>query len=96
MGTSSVLALVESIAKDQGKPMPSHVGFNPATCSKADCDLLASTMFQLGRRSEMLHLYRQLGKMLAAMQAGIDMVQGAGLTTDKHIVSNTDRVQAVA
>jgi hypothetical protein len=44
----------------------------------------------------MLHLYRQLGKMLAAMQAGIDMVQGAGLTTDKHIVSNTDRVQAVA
>jgi hypothetical protein len=109
MGTSAVLALVETIAKDQGKAMPSHVGFNPATCTKADCDLLASTMFQTGKLAEMIHLRDRLSAMISAAE-NARLASQAGLTTEKrignadpavnpltrHAEKHESRVQAVA
>ena len=48
-------------------PLSSKFGFDPAACTIADCDLLASTMFQAGCFAEMRHLVNVLSKMVATV-----------------------------
>ena len=62
-----VLSIVENVCKAHDVPLPSKFGFDPASCTIADCDLLASTMFQAGRFGEMRHLVKVLSKMVATV-----------------------------
>ncbi len=67
MSAEGVLGIVENVAKHHGIPLPTSIGFDPAKCTIADCDLLASTMFQAGKYAEMVHLRDRLDKMVAAV-----------------------------
>jgi hypothetical protein len=63
-----VLGIVENVAKHLNIPLPTAIGFDPATCTVADCDLLASTMFAAGKFTEMVHLRDKLNKMVSAVE----------------------------
>jgi hypothetical protein len=65
--SDQILALLENVSKHHQVAMPSKVGFDPAGCTVADCDLLASTMFQAGKYAEMKHLRDKLDQMVAAV-----------------------------
>jgi hypothetical protein len=62
-----VLSILETVAKSHGIPLPSAIGFDPARCTDADCDMLASTMFQARRYAEMVRLRDRLSKMVEAV-----------------------------
>ena len=64
-----VLSIVENVAKHLDVPLPTKFGFDPASCTVEECDLLAKTMFQAGRFKEMRHLVSVLSKMVAAVDA---------------------------
>lgn len=63
----TALSILESVAKEHKATLPPQVGFNPAKCTKADCELLASALFQAGKYNEMRALHDRLGKMIAAV-----------------------------
>lgn len=68
ISAEGVLGILENVAKHHSIPLPSAIGFDPARCTIADCDLLASTMFQAGKYAEMVHLRNKLDKMVSAVE----------------------------
>jgi hypothetical protein len=67
--TEGVMSIVENVAKHHGVPLPASYGFDPATCSIADCKVVAETMFRAGKFEEMKALMDALGKGLAIVDA---------------------------
>ena len=62
-----VLAIVESVAKAHDVALPTRFGFDPSTCTVAECKLLAETMFAAGRFDEIRALALVLNKMVATV-----------------------------
>ncbi len=71
-----VLAILETVSRTHGIALPSTIGFDPARCTDADCDMLASTMFQAGRHAEMRRLRDRLDKMVAAVDRARETSHG--------------------
>ncbi|AGA26480.1 hypothetical protein [Singulisphaera acidiphila] len=67
ISADDVMSILESVAKQHGKPLPSGIGFDPAACDESDCDLLASTMFHAGKYAEMVRLRDRLDRMVSSV-----------------------------
>lgn len=80
---AAVLAIVEHVSKELGKPLPPHIGFNPVTCTVNDCDLLASTLWQARKYDEMIALRDRLSNMIST----INRAQEASTSTRSHATS---------
>lgn len=75
LDAGNIMGIVEAVAKDLKKPLPSQFGFDPASCTKEDCKVLASAMFAAGKYNEMKFLADRLGKMVAAMDKAREQAQ---------------------
>jgi len=64
-----VLAIVEGVAKHYNVTLPAKFGFDPVTCTAADCHLLAASMLQAGKFAEMVRLRDRLDRLVAAGRA---------------------------
>ncbi|SIO37433.1 hypothetical protein SAMN05444166_4191 [Singulisphaera sp. GP187] len=75
----AALSILENVAKAHGKPLPANaVGFDPASCTLKDCELLALAMFSSGKYTEMVALRDKLDKMVSA----IDKARAAGRASE--------------
>lgn len=62
---NDVVAIVDSVLRDHNLSLPKKlVGFDPVTCTAADCKTLASTMLGVGKLAEMKILRDSLDVML--------------------------------
>ncbi|AGA26482.1 hypothetical protein [Singulisphaera acidiphila] len=77
VSADGALSILENVAKHHGIPLPSAMGFDPASCTVQDCELLASTMFASGKYAEMVALRDKLDKMVSA----VDKARAAALAT---------------
>jgi hypothetical protein len=65
---ANIVGIVETVAKEFGKDMPSNFGFNPAECTVDDCNTLALAMYQAGKLYEMKRLADRLEKFIGKME----------------------------
>ena len=68
ISTEGVVGILENVAKHHKLPLPTSIGFNPATCTVEDCRLLAETMFNHGKYAEMVSLRNRLDKMVSTLE----------------------------
>ena len=75
------MAILEAVARKNGIPLPSAIGFDPAACSDVDCDVLASVMLRAGKYVEMRRPRDRLDAMVSAIGNGSEAPYGpsAGL-----------------
>lgn len=74
LSPASAAEVIQAVCNSHGvtlpqmsSPAPIVHGFDPATATVADCELLAGTMFATGRYDEMVALRDRLSRMIAAV-----------------------------
>ena len=98
LGTENVISIVESVARDLGKALPSLSGFDPLHCSKEDIDILVNTMFAAGRFKALHYLGSQIALRLQArensLNAGIRAVESSPTPLDVKLADEQVKAES--
>jgi len=90
---TGVMAIVETVFDACGVDMPC-VGFDPATATADECRTLAGTMYALGRYTEMVALYKRLGRYIAEMDKARVKLDAERATHEVKVDPSAERLSA--